>query len=90
MQGHSEPQILVKWKALPVAEASWESPEDFMADVPQFHIEDKVHLGERGWSIITGLNDQFQNEAVASSPFANLPLAHPHPPTISYRTIGLL
>ncbi|OMO81561.1 reverse transcriptase [Corchorus capsularis] len=41
-QDQNLPQILVKWKNLPEAEATWEWLDDVQTNYPAFHLEDKV------------------------------------------------
>ncbi|CAH1440259.1 unnamed protein product [Lactuca virosa] len=39
-------EVLIRWKDLPMYEATWESFTDFDLRFPGFHLEDKVRVWE--------------------------------------------
>lgn len=47
-QHQADVEVLVKWKSLPVSEATWESADVLDHLFPDFHLEDKVSLWRRG------------------------------------------
>ncbi|CAM8878468.1 unnamed protein product [Rhodiola kirilowii] len=57
-QGQWINQLLVKWKGLTDADATWEAKEEFLARFPEFHLEDKVVLQKGGNDTIGKAHDQ--------------------------------
>ena len=56
MQGGSNSRLeaLIKWKALPAYEATWEEVALVTQQFPNFHLEDKVNLWAGGNVMNTG------------------------------------
>ncbi|KAJ9556550.1 hypothetical protein OSB04_011164 [Centaurea solstitialis] len=45
-EGMSGREVLIRWKDLPMYEATWERFEDMVLQFPDFHLEDKVNVWE--------------------------------------------
>ncbi|OMP03870.1 hypothetical protein COLO4_10142 [Corchorus olitorius] len=53
-QGQYFTQLLIKWKQLPTAEATWEWMEDIQTNYPAFNLEGKVESDGEGTVTIQG------------------------------------
>ena len=46
--GHGELEVLIKWLDMPEFESTWELAEDIKINFPDFHLDDKAVVQERG------------------------------------------
>ena len=60
-QGKMKIQWLIKWRALPEEEATWECAEDMQSSYPVFNLEDKFECEG-------GSNDAPESSSLASWP----------------------